>query len=110
MTTWEIINALGTLIDSGKYGMKGGATGMQLWYGGNGTCVSGAKMMKDFMDDLGIKSSIHFMGNKRGAKDINGWYIMYASQHKNTWVTLGGKTYELNPQPGQMWPIGIVKR
>ena len=110
MSTWEIINAIGCLISSGKYSSKGGATGKQLWYGGNGTCVSGAKMMKDFMDDLGIKSSIHFMGGKGISKDIYGAYIGYASQHKNTWVTLGGKRYELNAQPGAMWPRGTVER
>jgi len=110
MTTWEIIDALGTLISSGKYGLKGGATGIQLWYGGNGTCVSGAKMMKDFMDDLGVKSEIHFMGNKGGSKDIYDFFVMYASQHKNIWVTLGGQRYEINPQPGAMWPAGTVRR
>lgn len=110
MSTWEIINAIGCLISSGKYSSKGGATGKQLWYGGNGTCVSGAKMMDDFMKDIGISSKIHFMGNKFGAVDIYGYNIMYMSQHKNTWVSLGGKRYELNPQPGWMWPMGTVKR
>ena len=110
MSTWEIIDAIGALISTGKYSTKGGATGMQLWYGGNGTCVSGAKMMNDFMKDLGVSSKIHFMGNKGRSVDIFGYNAMYASQHKNTWVTLGGKRYELNPQPGMMWPLGIVKR
>ena len=110
MSTWDIVDALGVLISSGKYGLKGGATGIQLWYGGNGTCVSGAKMMKDFMDDLGIKSKIHFMGKSGNSTDIYGYTIMYASQHKNTWIKLGGKYYELNPQPESYWPAGIVKR
>lgn len=110
MSTWEIIDAIGTLISTGKYGLKGGATSMQLWYGGNGTCVSGAKMMDDFMKDIGVSSKIHFMGNKGGAVDIFGYNLMYASQHRNTWVTLGGKMYELNPQPGFLWPAGVVKR
>ena len=110
VSSWEIIDAIGTLISTGKYGSKGGATGMQLWYGGNGTCVSGAKMMDDFMKDLGIKSKVHFAGKSGGATDIYGYSIMYMSQHKNTWVTLGGKTYELNPEPGASWPFGTVAR
>lgn len=110
MTTWEMIDALGTLIASGKYSSKGGATGMQLWYGGNGTCISGAKMMKDFMNDLGISAKIHFMGKSKNSTDIYGYSIIYGSQHKNVWIKLGGKRYELNPQPGMAWPIGIVKR
>lgn len=110
MTTWEIIDAVGYLISSGKYSMKGGVSGMQLWYGSNGTCISGAQMMDDFMKDIGIKSKIRFMGNKAGATDIYGYTIMYAPQHKNTWVTIKGKKYELNPQPGMAWPIGIIKR
>lgn len=110
MSTWEIIDALGSLINTGKYGYKGGATGMQLWYGGNGTCVSGARMMNDFMKDLGITSKVHFAGKSKNATDIFGYTIMYNSQHKNTWITLGGKKWELNPQPESGWPIGIVKR
>ena len=110
MSTWEIINAIGCLISSGKYSTKGGATGKQLWYGGNGTCVSGAKMMNDFMKDLGINSKVKFMGNKGGAKDIYGYTLTYMFQHKNTWIKLGGKRYELNPQPGHPWPIGTVRR
>lgn len=110
MSTWEMIDAIGKLISTGKYSTNGGATGMQLWYGSNGTCVSGAMMMDDFMKDLGVKSKVKFMGYKGGAIDIFGYSIMYASQHRNTWVTLGGKTYELNPQPGMMWPLGIVQR
>lgn len=110
MSTWEIINAIGSLISSGKYSSKGGATGKQLWYGGNGTCISGAQMMDDFMKDIGIKSKIHFMGDKGGSIDIYGYNMMYMSEHKNTWVTLEGKRYELNPQPGFPWPIGTVKR
>ncbi len=110
MTTWEIVNAVGSLISSGKYGTKGGVSAKQLWYGGNGTCVSGALMMDDFMKDLGINSKVKFMGNKGGSVDIYGYSIMYMSQHKNTWIRLGGKRYELNAQPGGMWPIGTVKR
>jgi|GEM_PF-2342416 len=110
MTTWQMVDAIGYLISTGKYSSKGGATGKQLWYGGNGTCVSGANMMNDFMKDLGISSKIHFMGKSRGATDINGYYIMYASQHKNTWIKLGGKRYELNAQPGAWWPVGVVRR
>ena len=110
MTTWQIIDAIGTLISTGKYSSKGGATGMQLWYGGNGTCISGATMMDDFMGDLGITSKVHFMGNSGGSTDIYGYGIFYGTQHKNTWIKLGGKRYELNPQPGMAWPIGIVKR
>ena len=98
------------LISSGKYGTKGGVSAKQLWYGGNGTCVSGALMMDDFMKDLGINSKVKFMGNKGGSVDIYGYSIMYMSQHKNTWIRLGGKRYELNAQPGGMWPIGTVKR
>ena len=41
MTTWEIIDAVGALISTGKYSMKGGTDGKQLWYGGNGTSVLG---------------------------------------------------------------------
>ena len=110
MSTWEIIDAIGHLISTGSYGSKGGTNGMQLWYGGNGTCVSGAKMMNDFMKDLGIKSKVRFMGDKANKKDIYGYTIMYMSQHKNTWIKLGGKQYELNPQPGKQWPIGIIAR
>lgn len=110
MSTWQIIDAVGTLISTGQYSNKGGATGMQLWYGGNGTCVSGALMMQDFMNDLGIKNKVHFAGNKGGATDIFGYSMMYMGEHRNTWVTLGGKTYELNPQPGMMWPGGVVAR
>ena len=110
MSTWEIINAVGTLISTGKYGLKGGASGKQLWYGGNGTCVSGAKMMNDFMKDLGITSKVHFAGNSGGNTDIFGYTIFYASAHKNTWFTLGGVKWEVNPQPGMTWPAGTVKR
>lgn len=110
MTTWEIIDAIGTLICCGKYSGKGGVSAKQLWYGGNGTCISGAKMMNDFMKDIGISSKIHFMGKSRGPTDIYGYKLYYASQHKNTWIKLGGKRYELNPQPESEWPIGIVKR
>ena len=110
MTTWEMVDAIGYLISSGRYSSKGGSTGKQLWYGGNGTCVSGAKMMNDFMKDIGVSSKIHFMGNKGGATDIYGYSMMYMSQHKNTWIKLGGKRYELNPQPGMPWPLGIVRR
>lgn len=110
MSTWQIIDAVGTLISTGNYSNKGGATGMQLWYGGNGTCVSGALMMRDFMNDLGIKNKVHFAGNSGGATDIFGQSMMYMSNHKNTWVTIGGKTFELNPQPGMPWPSGVVAR
>ena len=50
------------------------------------------------------------MGDKANKKDIYGYTIMYMSQHKNTWIKLGGKQYELNPQPGRQWPIGIIAR
>lgn len=110
MTTWQMVDAIGYLISTGKYSSKGGATGKQLWYGGNGTCVSGAKMMNDFMKDLGISSKIHFMGKSKPKVDIHGYTIMYASQHKNTWIKLGGARYELNPQPGAAWPIGVIRR
>ena len=109
MSTWEMIDAIGMLISNGKYGNSGGVSGLQLWYGGNGTCISGAKMMKDFMNDLGVSCSIHFI---RGgsATDIFGNTLYYASQHRNVRVKLGGKRYELNPQPGFPWPVGTVKR
>ena len=110
MSTWEIIDAVGTLISIGKYSSSGGVTGMQLWYGGNGTCISGAKMMDDFMSDLGIKCKVHFAGNDKSPTDIYGYRIFYANQHRNVRVTLGGRTYELNPQPEVPWPIGTVKR
>ena len=110
MSTWEIIDAVGTLISTGKYSSSGGVTGMQLWYGGNGTCISGAKMMDDFMSDLGIKCKVHFAGNDKSPTDIYGYRIFYANQHRNVRVTLGGRTYELNPQPEVPWPIGTVKR
>ena len=110
MSTWQIIDAIGMLISSGRYSSKGGATGIQLWYGGNGTCVSGAKMMDDFMADLGVYCTVHFAGKDKGPTDIYGYSISYASQHKNNRVKLGGETYELNPQPGVEWPIGTVKR
>lgn len=110
MSTWEIIHAAGYLISTGKYSLKGGATGMQLWYGSNGTCVSGAKMMSDFMKDVGVKNKIRFAGKMKGPVDIYGANIMYGSQHKNVRIKLDGKYYELNPQPGFPWPYGIVKR
>lgn len=110
MTTWQIVHAIGYLISTGKYSLKGGADGKQLWYGGNGTCVSGAKMMHDFMKDLGIKSKIHFAGKMAAGKDIYGFTVFYGSGHKNTWIKLGGKFYELNPQPAMYWPIGIRAR
>lgn len=110
MSTWEIIDAIGQLISSGRYGMKGGATGLQLWYGGNGTCVSGAKMMNDFMKDLGVTCKVHFAGDDDIAEDIFGFNVGYGFQHKNVRVKLGGKRYELNPQPGMVWPYGTVKR
>ena len=110
MSTWEIIDAIGTLISTGKYSSSGGVSGLQLWYGGNGTCISGAKMMDDFMSDLGIRCNVHFAGKDKGPTDIYGYRIFYASQHKNVRVTLGGKKYELNPQPEVPWPIGTVKR
>ena len=109
-TTWEVIDAIGKLISTGKYSLKGGASGLQLWYGGNGTCVSGAKMMDDFMQDMGIKSKVHFAGNSPSQVDIFGYTVMYAEQHKNTWFKLGGKKWEVNPQPEFPWPIGTVKR
>ena len=110
MSSWHIVDAIGKLIASGKYSSKGGATGMQLWYGGNGTCVSGAKMMHDFMNDLGIKSKVHFAGKDKGPKDIYGNYMQYNKGHKNIYITMGGKTYEVNPQPGVPWPLGTVAR
>lgn len=110
MSTWEIIDAIGKLIAGGKYGNKGGVTGLQLWYGGNGTCISGAKMMDDFMSDLGVSCKVHFAGNDASIKDIYGNKLFYDSQHRNVRVTLGGKRYELNPQPGFPWPVGAVKR
>ena len=110
MSSWQIVDAIGKLIASGKYSSKGGATGMQLWYGGNGTCVSGAKMMHDFMNDLGIKSKVHFAGKDKGPKDIYGNYMQYNKGHKNIYITMGGKTYEVNPQPGVPWPLGTVAR
>ena len=110
MSTWEIIDGIGALISGGKYSNKGGATGIQLWYGGNGTCLSGAIMMNDFLNDLGIKSKVHFAGNDGGAKDIFGFGLIYAYDHRNVNITLGGKKYTLNPQPGVPWPYGTVKR
>lgn len=110
MSSWEIADAIGKLISSGRYSSKGGATGIQLWYGGNGTCVSGAKMMRDFMNDLGIKSRVHSAGKDKGPKDIFGNYMRYNKGHKNIYVTMGGKTYEMNPQPGVPWPLGTVAR
>jgi len=110
MSSWQIVDAIGKLIASGKYSAKGGATGMQLWYGGNGTCVSGAKMMHDFMKDLGIKSKVHFAGKDKGPRDIYGNYMQYNKGHKNIYITMGGKTYEVNPQPGVPWPLGTVAR
>ena len=110
MSSWEIVDAIGKLIASGKYSSKGGATGMQLWYGGNGTCVSGAKMMHDFMNDLGIRSRVHFAGKDKGPRDIYGNYMQYNKGHKNIYITMGGKTFEVNPQPGVPWPIGTVAR
>ena len=110
MSSWEIIDAIGMLISTGKYGLKGGANGMQLWYGGNGTCVSGAKMMDDFMKDLGIRCKVHDARYDAPGTDIFGYSIMYGAQHKNVRVTLGGKKYELNPQPGLAWPYGTIRR
>lgn len=110
MTTWEIIDAVGALISTGKYSMKGGTDGKQLWYGGNGTCVSGSMMMDDFMKDLGIRSKVRFAGKLRPSKDIFGYSVMYGTHHRNTLITIGGKRYELNPQPGMPWPVGIVNR
>jgi hypothetical protein len=67
---------------------------MQLWYGGNGTCVSGAKMMNDFMKDLGIRCKVHFAGNDGGAVDIYGYNFMYIPQLRSyywlKWHTEGG--------------------
>ena len=110
MSTWEIIDGIGTLISSGKYSNKGGATGIQLWFGGNGTCLSGAIMMNDFLKDLGIKSKVHFAGNDGGATDIYGATTMYSSGHRNVKVSIGGKKYTLNPQPGSAWPYGTIKK
>ena len=110
MTTWEIIHSVGLLISQGKYSMKGGVSGMQLWYGGNGTCVSGARMMQDFTKDVGVKNKVRFAGNMKGPVDIYGLSIMYGIQHRNVRIKLDGSIYELNPQPGAPWPIGIVKR
>ena len=110
MTTWEIIDTVGYLISSGSYSSKGGASGIQLWYGGNGTCVSGAKMMNDFMHDIGVSSKVRFAGNDGGATDIYGNSIMYMTDHKNTQIQLGGKKYILSPQPGMGWPMGIIDR
>lgn len=110
MSTWEIIHAAGYLISTGRYSGKGGSTGMQLWYGGNGTCVSGAKMMSDFMTDVGVKNKIKSAGKLKGPTDIFGMSLFYGSQHKNVRIKLEGRVYELNPQPGFQWPYGIVIR
>ena len=67
-------------------------------------------MMQDFMNDLGIANKVKFMGKAKSGADVFGYTISYASQHKNTWIKLGGKVYELNPQPGFPWPIGTRKR
>mgnify|MGYP007038252822 CR=1 FL=1 len=62
------------------------------------------------MNDLGIKSKVHFAGKDKGPKDIYGNYMQYNKGHKNIYITMGGKTYEVNPQPGVPWPLGTVAR
>ncbi|MBR3124208.1 MAG: hypothetical protein IKF42_02070 [Mogibacterium sp.] len=109
MSTWEIIDGIGMLISTGKYSNKGGATGIQLWYGGNGTCVSGSQMMNDFLNDLGITSKVHFAGYDGGATDIFGNTAVYGGWHRNVKMSLGGKKYTLNPQPESPWPNGTIK-
>ena len=110
MSTWEIIDAIGYLISTGRYSGKDGSTGKQLWYGGNGTCVSGAKMMDDFLKDMGITSKVRFAGKDKPKNDIFGAKLWYGSQHRNVAMTLGGKKYYLNPQPAFQWPYGTIKR
>ncbi len=110
MTTWEIIDAVGYLISSGKYAYYGSNDGRWLWYGGKGTCVSGAKMMNDFMKDLGISCRVRFAGGDGGTVDAWGYYVSFGSGHKNVKIRFNGRTYIMNPQPGFSWPIGIVKK
>lgn len=108
MTTWEIIDMLGTMISSGKYSYKNGTKAISLWYKGTGTCVSGAQMMNDFLRDMGINSKTKRPKNQV-RNDIFGYTVMYGSSHMNTQIKLGGKKYTLNPQPGARWPVGIVR-
>ena len=110
MTTWEVIDAVGYLISSGKYASVGNNNGRTLWYTGKGTCVSGAKMMNDFMKDLGISSKVRFAGGDGGTTDAFGYYVSFGSGHKNTKIWLAGNKYILNPQPGFPWPIGIIRK
>ncbi len=109
MTSWEVIDAVGYLISSGKYGYYGSSNGQNLWYSGKGTCVSGAKMMNDFMKDLGVPSKVRFAGNDGTAVDIYGYTVGFGSGHKNVRIKFGG-TYIVNPQPGFPWPYGIIKK
>lgn len=95
-STWEVIDMICTLISYGVYSGSGGVSSLQLWYGGNGTCVSGAQMVHDFMNDLGIKNKVHFAG-----KD-NDPGIWYGSEHYNTHIWFNnGKHFVINAQPGQ---------
>lgn len=110
MTTWEIIDAVGYMISSGKYASAGTNDGRSLWYTGKGTCVSGAKMLRDFLTDLGISSKVRFAGGDGAAVDAFGYTVSFGSGHKNVKVRFNGRTYIMNPQPGFPWPVGIIKK
>ena len=67
-------------------------------------------MMNDFMKDLGVNCKVHFAGDDIWPTDIFGWNVGYGFEHKNNRIKLGGKRYELNPQPQMPWPAGTVRR
>lgn len=90
VSTYQFINALCGIIGCQHYGYKGNGTGYDLWKTGYATCVGGARMVCDFMTDLGIPNKFHFAG-----KDSP----LYGKQHYNCHIKINGKKHVIDAQP-----------
>ena len=109
-TTWELIEGIGYLGNSGTYKLtKKKPTPQLFWYKGIGTCASGARLFTDFLKTVGVYSRVHSAKYDWGGEDIFEYNIMYGSDHKNAQIKLGGKKYTINSQPENMWPVGILE-
>ena len=109
-TTWELIEGIGYLGESGRYRQgKKKMTPQYYWYTGNGTCASGARLFTDFLTTVGVSSKVHNAANDLGGEDMWGYNVMYMSDHKTAQVKLGGKKYTINSQPQNMWPVGLIE-
>lgn len=88
----DAIRLVALWVSQRKYGNH--YNGYDLWRYGDGTCVAGANMVKDFCDDLGIYCKVRFAGNDNPPAGI-----IYGSQHYNCLVKIGKKKYHVNATP-----------